>query len=106
MKGLAKAGVGGLVLGLTVVVLALLFGSLAGAGRQPTALAPTPTPTSRPPLLSNLLITPTVFLTPKPTPTLIIDPTWNPPTPTPYPPRPTPTPGRLPAAPISANRRL
>jgi hypothetical protein len=44
MKGLTKAGIGALVLGLTVVVLLLLLGSLAGAGGQPADRVPTPTP--------------------------------------------------------------
>lgn len=118
MGSLLKASLSILFLGLIAGALALAFGSMEKGQGEPAAFAPTPVPSAGPPgpimvtvtwpaglpsptgtripFLTNLIITPSDTIVPRPIPSVIIDPTWAPPPPLPtY--TPTPTPTRLPA---------
>ncbi|MDO8690758.1 MAG: hypothetical protein Q7R39_12240 [Dehalococcoidia bacterium] len=89
------------MIGIAAVVLALVmaFGSVGPPRGQPAALAPTPTPTppakvAPSPLLTNPVIPPSLTVTPRPAPSVVVDLTFipeGPPTPRPGP-SPTPRP--------------
>lgn len=82
MKSLLKVSAAVMMLAVMAVAMVLFFGSMDRSRGQLPAAAPTPlaTVTSQAtlPLLTNPIITPVVSSTPRPVPSVIIDPTWVP----------------------------
>lgn len=96
MKSLLKVSAAVMMLAVMAVAMVIFFGSMERSRGQLPAASPTPVPPLTPqatlPLLTNPVITPVVSSTPRPVPSVIIDPTWSPPTPTPLAPLPAASP--------------